>query len=280
MSRLINIKGQRFDRWLVLEKVKQECGESRWICQCDCGTIREVTQISLRRGTSKSCGCLNRDVSRCMCGENSVHWKGGKTRKECLICKTHFYAYTGVKEEQIYCSRRCSDIGKMDIDDSLKNKNTPKRIVVKCSHCNAEIKITHRESDLFATHFCDRKCAGKWKSENNIGENSANWKGGITPKRISIRESTKYKQWRLAIYERDDYTCQCCGNNIGNINAHHIENFANLYNEVDEIIFNHDNGITLCKDCHEEFHSVFGRKDNNENQLWNFIANQEIKHQL
>lgn len=45
--------GQRFGAWIVLEYL----GSSRWLCQCDCGTTRDVDSKKLRRNQSKSCGC-------------------------------------------------------------------------------------------------------------------------------------------------------------------------------------------------------------------------------
>lgn len=32
-------------------------GKTQWICECDCGTKRNITTNSLRTGNSTSCGC-------------------------------------------------------------------------------------------------------------------------------------------------------------------------------------------------------------------------------
>lgn len=37
-------------------------GDIRWICQCSCGTAKVVSGNSLRRGTTKSCGCLRDEI--------------------------------------------------------------------------------------------------------------------------------------------------------------------------------------------------------------------------
>ncbi len=58
---LIDLTGQRFGRWLVLEQApprQKNSTETRWLCQCDCGTVKEVSSQALRRGSSRSCGCL------------------------------------------------------------------------------------------------------------------------------------------------------------------------------------------------------------------------------
>lgn len=56
-----DLTNQRFGRWTVLEFTgKTGSSGPLWKCQCDCGTIREVSGSSLRRGTSTGCGCVKR----------------------------------------------------------------------------------------------------------------------------------------------------------------------------------------------------------------------------
>lgn len=61
--------GSVIGRWVVLGKsAPRFVGENRkalpyWSCRCTCGVVRDVSQHSLRQGTSKSCGCLNREAS-------------------------------------------------------------------------------------------------------------------------------------------------------------------------------------------------------------------------
>ena len=40
-----------------MEKDAEATGRTRWICQCDCGTIRSVSATSLIGDTTGSCGC-------------------------------------------------------------------------------------------------------------------------------------------------------------------------------------------------------------------------------
>jgi len=87
------------------------------------------------------------------------------------------------------------------------------------------------------------------------------WKG-TTPLIIAIRTSTKYKEWRKAVYERDNYTCVGCGvkGNGRNLNAHHIKPLSIIITENNiktleqalncEEIWDIDNGQTLCLKCH------------------------------
>lgn len=58
-------------------------------------------------------------------------------------------------------------------------------------------------------------------------------------------------KWRKAVFERDDYTCQDCGERGGRLNAHHIRPWY-----ADEAgRFDVENGVTLCKKCHHTAHS-------------------------
>lgn len=64
--RVIDMTGRRFGRLLVVsrgERTRVYPG-AYWLCQCDCGAQRTVSGDSLRRGSTRSCGCLMREISR------------------------------------------------------------------------------------------------------------------------------------------------------------------------------------------------------------------------
>lgn len=82
------------------------------------------------------------------------------------------------------------------------------------------------------------------------GENHWNWKGGISTENQRLRNSSEYKSWRASVFERDEHTCQICNLVGGNLNAHHIKEWAKYPNAR----FDVDNGLTLCKPCHIEVH--------------------------
>ena len=94
-----------------------------------------------------------------------------------------------------------------------------------------------------------------------LGEKNPNWKGGITPINKIIRASAEYRLWRVAVFERDDYTCIWCGDKNGNgkaviLHADHIKPFAYF----PELRFAIDNGRTLCKQCHITTETYGNRK--------------------
>jgi len=104
-------------------------------------------------------------------------------------------------------------------------------------------------------------------SKSQKGQNNSNWKGGVTPLNKRIKDSIEYKLWREAVYARDNYTCQKCNDRGGKLHPHHIFNFA-TYLDLRLAI---DNGITLCKKCHIEFHKKFGYMNNTREQLEEFL---------
>ena len=88
------------------------------------------------------------------------------------------------------------------------------------------------------------------KSKDTRGPNHWNWKGGITPANQKARNSKFAHEWRKAVFERDNYTCQMCGKHGGKLNAHHIKHWAKFPGER----FVLDNGITFCEECHKKIH--------------------------
>ena len=62
MPPLIDLTGQKIGRWTVLEKAPNKNKTVYWLCQCDCGTIKEVRGQCLREGESISCGCYKREI--------------------------------------------------------------------------------------------------------------------------------------------------------------------------------------------------------------------------
>jgi len=118
----------------------------------------------------------------------------------------------------------------------------------------------------------------KKMSERQKGEKGSNWKGGISLQNERIRNGIDFHLWRESVFARDNWTCQKCRTRSGNrkivyLHPHHIKNFA----EYPELRFAIDNGITFCKKCHEEFHKIYGRKNNTKEQLKEFLIQNKIK---
>ncbi len=78
------------------------------------------------------------------------------------------------------------------------------------------------------------------------GKNNPNYRHGrsINKRRDT---TTEYKNWRKAVFERDNYTCQFCGKRGGDLEADHIKPVS-FYPELRIDI---NNGRTLCPPCHK-----------------------------
>lgn len=76
---LIDLKGQRFGRLLVEDRLQQYRKYAVWQCLCDCGNKVNVKSYPLTRGRTRSCGCLRSDVSREI---HTVHGLSGNIKFE------------------------------------------------------------------------------------------------------------------------------------------------------------------------------------------------------
>jgi len=116
------------------------------------------------------------------------------------------------------------------------------------------------------TRGLTRSC-GCLRRETASATVNASTKGfNLDPKRTNAerhyqRKYPEYDAWRKAVYARDNYTCQKCGKiSNGDINAHHIES----YTDNKELRLELSNGVTLCEDCHKDFHRIYGNHSTRE----------------
>ena len=59
MTKLIDLRGQRFGRLTVIKQVENDKPYgTKWLCRCECGNEVVVFSNNLRRGNTLSCGCL------------------------------------------------------------------------------------------------------------------------------------------------------------------------------------------------------------------------------
>jgi len=101
------------------------------------------------------------------------------------------------------------------------------------------------------------------------GKNHWNWKGGISKINKMCRSTKEYLQWRSDIFQRDNWICQTCHKENCFVEAHHIKGFSVIIKEnnikslddarkCDEL-WNLNNGVTLCKECHSLTDNYRGR---------------------
>ncbi len=82
MRNLIDLINRRFGRLTVLRRVADgPKGQARWQCLCDCGAYSKVRGAHLRTGETKSCGCLQREVTIRASTKHGQARRGNVTRE-------------------------------------------------------------------------------------------------------------------------------------------------------------------------------------------------------
>lgn len=122
-----DISGQKFGRLTALEPVgRNKCGHVIWKCECECGNFTMVGGAELRRGNTRSCGCLHQDQLASIDRTAISHkkhgafvkqkqvdrlysvWKGIKNR--CYQKKNDAYRYYGGRGIKV-CDEWAHDYG-------------------------------------------------------------------------------------------------------------------------------------------------------------------------
>lgn len=104
------------------------------------------------------------------------------------------------------------------------------------------------------------------------GAGSSFWKDGRVLLTFLIRNCFRYRQWRSDVYTRDNYICQSCFKRGGKLEAHHYKRLSDILEEnkiktIEEALnceelWNINNGVTLCRDCHFKTDNYGGKPNN------------------
>lgn len=108
-----------------------------------------------------------------------------------------------------------------------------------------------------------------------VGKDNPSYKHGLCKTNLHwlIRKNGQYKNWVKSIFKRDDYVCRKCEKKGGSLTAHHLKGFSYLLhfykikNLEDAIkcqeLWNINNGITLCLECHKQTPNYSFKANNN-----------------
>jgi len=137
-------------------------------------------------------------------------------------------------------------------NSKLENPHAKPKVKQICKTCGKEYYRVPTHANRGKNTYCSNKCRALNTKSWIGGELNPNWKGGFNGVQ-NIRWSPEYRIWRISVFKRDGFICQDCGCNAtykNPIHAHHIEYFSVNKDKM----FSVDNGVTLCKSCHNKRH--------------------------
>lgn len=179
---------------------------------------------------------------------------------DCPVCGKTFEEYQSRidrVEHANVCSPSCHYEGRStgiigrNVEDGYDVE--PTFLQRECENCGVKFITTPSEDNL----HCSRECFLEVHSNRMSGEGNPAYVDGSSREKRCWR-GEDWNKIRLKVYERDNYTCQRCGqkcisrsdfdgNNGGRIiQAHHIRPYQTP--EDNDL----DNLLTLCASCHAE----------------------------
>lgn len=218
-----------------MDKICAFCGKNFYVKPSD---------YDERKYCSKKCYGLHRTLDH--------NW----TTKICEICGSVFSVKPSHYYKRVTCSKKClSQHRKLSIGEK---SGKYEGIVKKCIVCGNEFHT--KKSHYSRRKCCSKKCYALFQRTALTNEKNANWRGGLSSEGLKIRSSANYKEWRFAVFTRDNFSCALCGAKGVYINAHHIKRFV----DNQSLRLDINNGVTLCENCHhlvnrkeEEYEPIF-----------------------
>ena len=285
-----------------IKKIDKELKKIYKVCR-DCNELKFIKRFSKAKGSKdgRRNFCTKCELARTkkynnICKECGVNFIGGKEQQFCSYeCKNNNHSKMTKGENCYWYGKHRNKETKEKISINNKGKHTGENNPMYGKHHSEETKNKMSEyrlgkysgenHPLYGKHRSEETKEklriankGKWSGENNPmygkgykikGENNPRYNPNLTQEERELRRNIDgYVEWRNEVFKRDNWTCQCCGAK-GDINAHHI----NSYNWDKEHRVDIDNGVTLCEDCHREFHKLYGYGYNTKEQYEEFIKN-------
>jgi endogenous inhibitor of DNA gyrase (YacG/DUF329 family) len=157
----------------------------------------------------------------------------------CKECNKRWMEWESNKRK--FWSRKCfnSDwVSNISIANKIRGLGVK---IYKCKHCTKEFKNQRSNHRI----YCSRKCSNQYTlitREKVLGAKNPLWNGGSSLRQI------RPKWWRLAVFNKDNYTCQMCFTRGSDLQADHIRPWW----AFPELRFDITNGQALCKTCHSK----------------------------
>lgn len=180
--------GKRFGKLTIVSfDHSGEWYEKFYLCKCDCGSKKVVRIKCLRRGDTKSCGCIQREMMRTRPGHRMSKTRFYRIyagiRKRCLseTCGNYAdYGGRGIKvlwksfdefKEDMYESylqhinefgERNTSINRVDNDGNYCKEN--------CEWETCQRQTYKKRSSIMITYRGEVKCLAEWAKEYNVSQ--------------------------------------------------------------------------------------------------------------
>ena len=152
MARYIDITGQKFGRWTVMNITDKRTKNRTiiWHCKCECGNEKDVDGYTLKSGQSKSCGCLNRELASERCKQGRIDLTGQRFGK--LVALKPIYPENKETHTKWICQCDCGNIVEID----MGNLRAGRSLSCGCNNSEQEaniIKLLAQNNINFQYHY-------------------------------------------------------------------------------------------------------------------------------
>ena len=145
--------------------------------------------------------------------------------------------------------------------------NSSKKVETICDNCGVHRFMTF-QNYMRRNHDGKTYCNNCAHAILTSGENNNKWNPNLTDEeRVQRRNYPEYFEFCRKVKIRDNFTCQCCGSKR-NLEVHHL----NGYNWDIKGRTDVKNGVSLCKDCHKNFHYKYGKINTTKEQFEEWIG--------
>jgi len=202
-------------------------------------------------------------TNHCKCGCGEKLRKDNKTgyqkcHKPCTICSKLVK-----RSDTECCSKSCSAKLHWIQHPELKENRT----------WNKSRNVVRSKNKQWRKN-CSDSAKETYKNGRVVWNRGKIFNTSLTPEeRFDKRKITEYRDWIKSVFERDKYTCQLTGIKGKKLSAHHLYSWDK--NKEKRLDIN--NGITILKELHDEFHNIYGRGNNTPEQFEDYKKKKGIK---
>jgi len=221
--------------------------------QCGCEYERPPSQSKNSRFCSYDCKYERMETEHS--GSNNPNYNGGSVTVSCEYCDSDYTTDPHNVENTRFCSRDCLSSYR---SENIVGEKAPGwnggLVKTECGCCGERIERKPNEVQKYENVFCSQKCRASVHAERFSGEDHPNW----NPNSVGggFYSTTKWKETRNAILNRDNYQCQSCGASDAKLHIHHI-----VPRSAGGKDHGHSNLVTFCMSCHNKWEGLYLRPD-------------------